>query len=129
MKFAHFSHIWIKPGMTPHDRYEQLWRELTAEEQFDGTEAFRVDQRIRRLNDLGFDVAELEYRSGPEGGRIDIVPRVVEIGFHAPQLAALTGLRTGENQARRLLNDISQFGAELERTSGRRPAEPVVAAR
>ena len=28
MKLAHFSHVWGKPGMTPHDRYEQLWREL-----------------------------------------------------------------------------------------------------
>jgi alkanesulfonate monooxygenase SsuD/methylene tetrahydromethanopterin reductase-like flavin-dependent oxidoreductase (luciferase family) len=28
MKFAHFSHIWGKPGMTPHQRYEELWREL-----------------------------------------------------------------------------------------------------
>jgi alkanesulfonate monooxygenase SsuD/methylene tetrahydromethanopterin reductase-like flavin-dependent oxidoreductase (luciferase family) len=28
MKFAHFSHIWSKPGMTAHQRYEQLWREL-----------------------------------------------------------------------------------------------------
>lgn len=29
MKFAHFSHVWNKPGMTPARRYEQLWRELT----------------------------------------------------------------------------------------------------
>ena len=28
MKFAHFSHVWNKPGMTPAQRYEQLWREL-----------------------------------------------------------------------------------------------------
>jgi alkanesulfonate monooxygenase SsuD/methylene tetrahydromethanopterin reductase-like flavin-dependent oxidoreductase (luciferase family) len=28
MKFAHFSHVWNKPGMTPGQRYEQLWREL-----------------------------------------------------------------------------------------------------
>ena len=28
MKFAHFSHIWAKPNMTPHQRYEELWREL-----------------------------------------------------------------------------------------------------
>ena len=28
MKFAHFAHVWAKPGMTPHDRYEQLWAEL-----------------------------------------------------------------------------------------------------
>ena len=37
MKFAHFSHIWAKPGMTPHQRYEELWREL------------------RLCDDLGFD--------------------------------------------------------------------------
>ena len=28
MQFAHFTHIWAKPGMTPHQRYEELWREL-----------------------------------------------------------------------------------------------------
>ena len=28
MKFAHFSHVWAKPGMTPQQRYEELWREL-----------------------------------------------------------------------------------------------------
>ena len=28
MKFAHFSHVWNKPGMTAAARYEQLWREL-----------------------------------------------------------------------------------------------------
>ena len=28
MEFAHFSHVWGKPGMTPHQRYEELWREL-----------------------------------------------------------------------------------------------------
>lgn len=28
MKFTHFSHVCMKPGMTPHQRYEQLWREL-----------------------------------------------------------------------------------------------------
>lgn len=28
MKFAHFSHVWNKPGMTAAARYTQLWREL-----------------------------------------------------------------------------------------------------
>ncbi len=45
-------------------------------------------------------------------------PRVVEIGYYAPRLAALTGLHTGENQARRLLNDIRPVpGLELERAA------------
>jgi alkanesulfonate monooxygenase SsuD/methylene tetrahydromethanopterin reductase-like flavin-dependent oxidoreductase (luciferase family) len=30
MKFAHFSHVWNKPGMTAAQRYEQLWRELAT---------------------------------------------------------------------------------------------------
>ena len=28
MKFAYFSHVWCKKNMTPHQRYELLWREL-----------------------------------------------------------------------------------------------------
>ena len=28
MKFAHFAHVWGKAGMTPAQRYAQLWREL-----------------------------------------------------------------------------------------------------
>ena len=28
MKFAHFSHVCNKPGMTPAQRYQQLWDEL-----------------------------------------------------------------------------------------------------
>jgi alkanesulfonate monooxygenase SsuD/methylene tetrahydromethanopterin reductase-like flavin-dependent oxidoreductase (luciferase family) len=28
MQVAHFSHVWNKPGMTPAERYAQLWREL-----------------------------------------------------------------------------------------------------
>jgi alkanesulfonate monooxygenase SsuD/methylene tetrahydromethanopterin reductase-like flavin-dependent oxidoreductase (luciferase family) len=28
MQFAHFAHVWGKAGMTPGQRYQQLWREL-----------------------------------------------------------------------------------------------------
>ena len=28
MKFGHFSQLFNKPGMAPHPRYEQMWREL-----------------------------------------------------------------------------------------------------
>jgi alkanesulfonate monooxygenase SsuD/methylene tetrahydromethanopterin reductase-like flavin-dependent oxidoreductase (luciferase family) len=28
MKFAHFAHVWGKAGMSPAERYRQLWREL-----------------------------------------------------------------------------------------------------
>jgi len=47
MKFAHFSHVWSKPGMTPHQRYEQLWRELEMCDQTGYDYAFCVEHHFR----------------------------------------------------------------------------------
>jgi alkanesulfonate monooxygenase SsuD/methylene tetrahydromethanopterin reductase-like flavin-dependent oxidoreductase (luciferase family) len=47
MKFAHFSHVWAKPGMTPHDRYEQLWRELQVCDDTGFDYAFSVEHHFR----------------------------------------------------------------------------------
>ena len=47
MKFAHFSHIWAKPGMTPHQRYEELWRELELCDALDFDYGFCVEHHFR----------------------------------------------------------------------------------
>ena len=47
MKFAHFSHIWAKPGMTPHQRYEQLWRELQLCDELGFDYSFCVEHHFR----------------------------------------------------------------------------------
>jgi len=47
MKFAHFSHVWMKPGMTPHLRYEQLWRELQLCDALDFDYSFCVEHHFR----------------------------------------------------------------------------------
>jgi len=47
MKFAHFSHIWGKPGMTPADRYGQLWRELQLCDELDFDYGFCVEHHFR----------------------------------------------------------------------------------
>jgi alkanesulfonate monooxygenase SsuD/methylene tetrahydromethanopterin reductase-like flavin-dependent oxidoreductase (luciferase family) len=47
MKFAHFSHIWAKPGMTPHQRYEQLWRELELCDEVGFDHSFCVEHHFR----------------------------------------------------------------------------------
>ena len=47
MKFAHFSHVWAKPGMTPHERYEQLWRELALCDETGFDYAFCVEHHFR----------------------------------------------------------------------------------
>ncbi len=109
--------------------YERLWAELTVVEEFSADETFRVDQRLRRLHDLGFDASELELVSTAEGRNLRLVPRVVEHGFHAQRLRSMTGIHAGENQARRLLHDIRRYGTTLESRTGKRLREPVVAAR
>jgi alkanesulfonate monooxygenase SsuD/methylene tetrahydromethanopterin reductase-like flavin-dependent oxidoreductase (luciferase family) len=47
MKFAHFSHIWGKPGMSPHQRYEQLWRELQLCDDLNFDFSFCVEHHFR----------------------------------------------------------------------------------
>ncbi|MBK8461904.1 MAG: DUF4032 domain-containing protein [Nigerium sp.] len=93
------------------NRYRALWRELTGIEEFSGSELARIEGRVRRLNDLGFDVAELDILTSPTGDTIRIQPKVVDAGHHSRRLLRLTGLDTEENQARRLLNDLDTYRA------------------
>jgi hypothetical protein len=92
-------------------RYEALWNELTAAEEFSTGEMWRIEQRVERLNDLGFDVDELDIVTDWDGHKIRIQPKVVELGHHRRELQALTGLDVEDAQARRLLNDIASFTA------------------
>src|SRR3569832_848235 len=47
MKFAHFSHVWCKPGMTPHQRYEELWSELQLSDDLGFNYSFCVEHHFR----------------------------------------------------------------------------------
>jgi hypothetical protein len=105
-------------------RYRELWAELTGAEEFSDTEIFRIEKRVRRLNALGFDVAELAIDTSIDGSKIRIQPKVVDAGHHSRRLLRLTGLDVEENQARRLLNDLDTFRAR-ENLGG--VDEPVVA--
>ncbi|TMM09057.1 MAG: DUF4032 domain-containing protein, partial [Actinobacteria bacterium] len=53
--------------------------------------------------------------------------KVVEPGHHRRRLLRLTGLDAQENQARRLLNDLTRYKAYLERT-GDAPVSDAAAA-
>ena len=111
------------------ERYTALWDELTASLEVDMRERHLIEGRIRRLNDLGFDVGELIVEHEARGDRLRVTPALVEEGHHSRELRRLTGLEVQENQARRLLNDIAAFGAYLARVGGRQLPQAVVAAR
>ncbi|HEY8338458.1 MAG TPA: DUF4032 domain-containing protein, partial [Egibacteraceae bacterium] len=110
-------------------RYEQLWHELTTTEVIAPDERYRIEARVRRLNELGFDVDEVELVATDDGNRLILRPSVTEQGFHRQRLLSLTGLEAQENQARSLLNDLANFRAHVEQEEGRPMAETVAAYR
>ena len=99
---------------TIENRYRELWDELTGAEEFDTGEMHRIETRVRRLNALGFDVAELDIITDFAGSTIRIQPKVVDAGHHSRRLIRLTGMDTEENQARRLLNDLDYYRARTD---------------
>jgi hypothetical protein len=102
------------------ERYRHLWAELVTDETFSPDERWRVEERLRRVNALGFDVEEVELESSDAGDlRLRLHTHVVEPGHHRRRLGSLTGLLVQENQARRLLQDIAHFRVGLEESEGR----------
>jgi hypothetical protein len=97
------------------EKYEALWKELTASEEFDSSERWRINQRVERLNELGFDIGELAMKTDATGTQVRIQPKVVDAGHHSRRLLRLTGLDAEENQARRLLNDLDSYRASFGR--------------
>jgi tRNA A-37 threonylcarbamoyl transferase component Bud32 len=107
--------------------YDALWDELTRDEVFSIGEGHRLEERLRKLNDLGFDVEEVDLVSTGDEVRLLLHSKVVEPGHHRRRLLRLTGLDAQENQARRLLNDLTRYRAWLER-SGKKPVSDTAAA-
>ncbi|SEF16311.1 DUF4032 domain-containing protein [Jiangella alba] len=96
------------------ERYTALWTELTEWEAFDVNERWRIARRVDRLNELGFDVDELDIVTDIGGRTIRVQPKVVDPGHHSRRLLRLTGIDAQENQARRLLNDLDTYAAVTE---------------
>src|SRR6266498_2829531 len=111
-------------------RYRQLWAELTREQTFGLDERYKVAGRVRRLNELGFAVDELELEpAGEDSSRLRLKVAVASRRFHVEQLRRLTGLEVGEGQATVLLNDLRSFQARLEREDPAAAGEAVVGQR
>ena len=123
----------IDPVQTAEElrlRYEGLWDELTREETLRRDEQrFRIAERLRRLNDLGFDADELELVETEGGARLRIRTKVAEAGQQRRKLFQQTGISAEDNQARRLLNDIASFRGYLEQKTGQPMSETVAAHR
>ena len=101
------------------DRYRALWDELTHTETFGHDERYKVEARVRRLNELGFAVDELALEPvTTDRSTLRLKVAVANRRFHAQELQRLTGLEVGEGQATVLLNDLR---AHQSRMAAERP--------
>jgi hypothetical protein len=111
-------------------RYEALWEELTREEVLRSDEQrYRISERLRKLEELGFDVDEVELISAGDGNKLRLKTRVAEPGHYRRMLLARTGLDVQENQARRLWGDMASFRGYLEQKEGHPIPETLAANR
>ncbi|HUO46630.1 MAG TPA: DUF4032 domain-containing protein [Acidimicrobiia bacterium] len=92
------------------ERYHNLWSELRAVETVRDTERFKIKEKIDRVNQLGFDVEEVDLVPNQDDtAEFRISVKVGGRNFHANRLKALTGIDALENQARNILSDLHYF--------------------
>ena len=100
-------------------RYEELWAVLHEEPLFSFADRREVEGRIRRLNELGFAIDEINLEPTlPGDERLRLKVTVAARRFHATELFELTGLQVGEGQAQILLADLHAYVATLRDFSG-----------
>ena len=99
-------------------RYLRLWAELHRATDVAAGDRFAVASRVRRLNDLGFAVSEIDLAPGSDG-RVRLRATVGRRDYHARELQRRTGIAALEGQARLLLNDQREYRLWLGWNEGR----------
>lgn len=100
-------------------RYQRLWEEITREAIINPGEHYRIQERIRALNALGFSVGDVELAGTENGEQLRFRIVVSDRNFHRDQLQGLTGLDVEERQARIMMNEIQELKATLSQTHNR----------
>ena len=106
-------------GSYIRQRYRGLWEEITREEVIHPDEQYRVQERIRALNALGFSVKDVEIHGDEQGDKLRLRVFVTDRSFHRDQLFELTGVEAGEMQARQMMNEIYAIKAYLAQEQNR----------
>lgn len=100
-------------------RYQQLWEEITREEVIEPHERFRIQERIRALNNLGFSVGDVDLMKTIVGDQLRLRIVVSDRNFHHDQLLSLTGIDAEERQAQKMMNEIQELKATLSQQNNR----------
>jgi hypothetical protein len=92
------------------ERYRKLWAELRREEVIPPNERFRITERIRRINELGFDVDEVDLVTNlDDTAELKIKVKLGGRNYHSNRLKSLTGIDALDGQAKQILSDLHYF--------------------
>ncbi len=94
-------------------RYDALWNELESDVVFAPGEQYRVHEKVHRLNELGFEVTDLEFRPTADGEQM-VAELQLAVGgrtYHSSQLRELANVEATEHSARRILADLHHYVA------------------
>ena len=103
----------IEAAESVRDRYRSIWTELTLQPELPAGDRLAIRTRLRRLNELGFAVDEIEVVPSEHEATVRLRVTTTNRAFHAHELERLTGIRALEGQARLLLNDLREHVAWL----------------
>jgi hypothetical protein len=106
-------------GVYIRKRYLRLWEEITHEEYISPGEHYRIQERVRALNALGYSVGDIELRPTDSGNQLRLRAVVTDRNFHRNQLLELTGLEAEEMQAQQIMNEIQAIKATLSQNNNR----------
>jgi hypothetical protein len=112
----------LEMGYDIAERYHAIWSEVSVDERLEPDQHYKVGDRVRRLNDLGLEVAEVELV--PHGGddHVHLKLKVADRNYHTNRLHELTGIDAGEHQARQILADLHYF--EVKYVTELKPSNP-----
>jgi len=106
-------------GAVIRDRYNSLWHEITREEAIAPSESYRIHERIRALNQLGFSVGEVQLIATGVGDQLRVRTIVTDRDYYRHMLHSLTGLVAGDRQAELMVSEIQELKATLSRELNR----------
>jgi hypothetical protein len=109
----------LQTGAQIRTRYERLWSEVVREEVLSPSEHWRIQERIRALNALGFSVSEVELIATGDTSKLRMRTIVTDRDYHRHTLHTLTGVVAEERQAAQMLNEIRELRATTARARGR----------
>jgi len=116
-------------GANIRHRYEALWAEVNREVIVKHEERWRIQERVRALNALGFSVREIQLIATGDSDKLVMRTLVTDRDYHRHRLQDLTGLVAEEKQAEMLLNEIEELRADLSRGQKHRIPSSVAAFR